>query len=115
MTTEVLIVGGVSATLEQALREYNIEFAAVDGRATGPRLVEAGITAATQLVVTDLSQATAIPIAKDHTPSVTVITYDDQSLPEFATAQTDFALDPALVSPELLVTELLVQPQQDGS
>ena len=109
MTTDALVVGGVSTALRQAFTEAGIDFVAIDGVATGTRLVDAGIEAAQTLVVTDLDQATVIPVAKDHNPGVTVITYDEQSLPEFATAQTDFALDPALFSPEWLATEVVTK------
>lgn len=107
MTPDVLVVGGVSRALDGTLADHGLEVAAVDGFATGAQLSDAGVADATSLLVTDLDQATVIPVAKDQNPELTVVTYDEQALPEFATRQTDFALDPALIEPELLVAEIL--------
>jgi hypothetical protein len=54
-----------------------------------------------------MDDATAISVAKDANPDVRVVTYAADSLPEFARAQADLALDPALFSPELVADELV--------
>lgn len=109
MSARVIIVGTVPVELDTALAEYDVTSTVLEGVVTGEKLTAAGIETADSILITDLDQATIIPVAKDLNPAVTVVTYDDQALPEFATKQTDFAVDPALVSPVLLVEELLAE------
>ena len=72
-------------------------------------LEAASITTADMYVLTELRQAASIPVAKELHPEVTVLGYDDGSLPDFASRQADLVLDPALFDPEDVAAELDAQ------
>jgi hypothetical protein len=69
-------------------------------------LEQAGIDTADVYVLTELEQATSIPLAKESNPDVRVLVYDDGSLPDFARGQADLVLDPALFDPDEVAAEL---------
>jgi hypothetical protein len=106
MKLNVVIAGdddnGVGAALETA----GADVTRVDAVATRQSLATAGIADADVFLLTDMADATAISVAKDANPDVRVVTYATDSLPEFARAQADLALDPALFTPELVAEEL---------
>ncbi len=94
---KIIIGGADDRGLVQALETANeVTQTAV---ADGETLETAGIADADAFVLTDLEQATAIPVAKDHNPDLTVLVYAEGSLPEFVTRQTNKLLDPALFDP----------------
>lgn len=107
MSLRVVLSGsdydGVAAALEAA----GAEVRRVDGIATQRSLDAVGIEDADVFLLTDMDDATAISVAKDANPDVRVVTYATDSLPEFARAQADLALDPALFSPDLVADELV--------
>ena len=103
----VTIIAGPDADgLGDALTSLGVEVARIDGVATREKLLGAGIEAAETLVLTDTADATAISIAKDDNPNVRVVVYARQSLPEFARAQADLAVDPELLTPDVVAEEL---------
>jgi hypothetical protein len=57
-------------------------------------------------VLTELGQATSIPVAKEQNPDLHVVVYADGSLPDFVRRQTDLALDPDLFDPADVAAEL---------
>jgi len=69
-------------------------------------LEAAGIDEAAYLVLTDVEEATGIPVAKELNPAITVVTYADTSLPAFVAAVADLAVDPALVGPIVVAEEV---------
>ena len=101
----VVIVGTDEHDIATAIAEVGHDVSHVD---IGNRdaLVEAGIEAAGVYVLTEVAQATSIPIAKEHNPEVKVVVYADGSLPDFARGQADLALDPALFEPADVAAEL---------
>jgi len=105
--TSVVVSGPDPNNLASHLADHGAETVTVDGLATGAKLADAGIDSADVFVLTDLAQASAIPVALDRNPELQVITYDTDSLPEFASAQTDLAIDPSLLDPGLVAEELL--------
>ncbi|WP_135535704.1 MULTISPECIES: CTP synthetase [Halostella] len=82
------------------------EVATVEEIATRPALEEAGIVDADLFVLTDVEQATAVPIAKDLNDDLRVVIYSRDSFPEFASAQVDLAVDPDLLGPDAVAEEL---------
>jgi hypothetical protein len=74
--------------------------------ANRPALETAGIHEAAVFVLTEVGQATAIPVAKDLNQELRVVVYDDGSLPDFARGQADLAVDPDLLDPETVAEEL---------
>lgn len=96
---------------EHGLAEALVDAGAAVERLHGPTdadaLGAAGIAAADLFVLTDVAEAAAIPVAKEHNPDVRAVVYADGSLPEFVTAVVDVAVDPALL-PAAAVAEELV-------
>lgn len=78
----------------------------VEGHATLESLTDAGVDDAVLLVLTDMGDASAIPVARERNPDLRIVTYARESLPEFARAQTDLAIDPALLAPDVVADEL---------
>ena len=106
-SSKVIIVGPDSDNLMSALQAKGADVTTVSDMATRPDLEEAGIVDADIYILTDLEQATTIPIVKDLNPDIQVVAYDRTSLPEFTTAQTDLAIDPDLLDPSVVADELI--------
>jgi Trk K+ transport system NAD-binding subunit len=104
----IAIVAGVDEDeLGEALEAEGVEVRRIDGLATGETLTEAGVAEADLFVLTDTGDATAIPVAKDANPEIRVVLYARDSLPEFAKGQADLAVDPALLSADVVAEELV--------
>jgi hypothetical protein len=104
----IAIVAGTDEDgLGDALAAEGVEVRRIDGLATGETLESAGIAEAALFVLTDTGDATAIPVAKDANPGVRVVLYARDSLPEFAKGQADLAVDPALLSADVVAEELV--------
>ncbi|WP_318568464.1 DUF7126 family protein [Salinigranum marinum] len=106
MSVRIVLAGGDDEGVAAALDAAGADVSRIDGIATRNSLAAAGIDDADVFVLTDMTDATAISVAKDLNPDVRVVTYATDSLPEFARAQADLALDPALFSPDLVAEEL---------
>jgi Trk K+ transport system NAD-binding subunit len=102
-----VITGPDEDGLGAALAERGVETRRVEGLATGESLGAAGIADADLLVVTSMRDATAIAVAKDANPDVRVVAYARESLPEYARAQADLAVDPALLDASVVADELV--------
>jgi len=103
----ILLAGADTDGLGEALESLGADIVRVDGMATKQSLVDAGIEDARAFVLTEMDDASAIPVAKELRPDLRVLTYSRDSLPEFARGQTDLAVDPALLDPEVVAEELL--------
>lgn len=103
----VLIAGEDADRLGDALLDYGADLTRIEGMATRESLVAAGIETADVLVLTDMDDASAIPVAKEENPDVRVVTYAHDSLPEFVRGQTDLAIDPNLLSVDVVAEELV--------
>lgn len=106
MTTAVF-AGDDDAGLADALAERGVAVRYVDGVASRSALEAADIADADLFVLTDVGQATAIPIARDVTDGLRVVVYSGDSLPEFASAQEVLQVDPALLDADAVAEELL--------
>ena len=106
MTIHAVVAGpdpdGVVAGLEAA----GVTVGRITDRATRSALDTAGLADATVLILTDPADATAIPVANEVAPDVTVVVYAGESIAEFARHQADLLLDPAIVPVEMLCEEL---------
>ncbi|TKX51860.1 CTP synthetase, partial [Halorubrum sp. SS7] len=70
------------------------------------KLEDAGIGGAGLFVLTDVEEATGIPIAKELNSDVRIVTYATRSLPEFVATVADLAVDPALLDAATVAEEL---------
>lgn len=92
--------------LGAALTDQGVDVVALEGPTDADRLTDAGIETATYFVLTDVGEASAIPVAKELAPEVTVVVYDGDSLPEFVAGVADLAVDPALLDVTAVAEEL---------
>ena len=101
-----ILAGPDADDLAAHLREQDVDVTVIEDVATRPELEEAGVHEADLFVLTDVGQATAIPIAKDLNDEIRAVVYDRHSLPEFVSGQTDLAVDPELLGPDAVAEEL---------
>ncbi|MEZ3114872.1 CTP synthetase [Halobaculum sp. MBLA0147] len=102
-----VLAGPDADGLGDALRAEGVTVTRVEGVPTGERLDAAGIDDAHLYVLTDPSEATSIPVAKERNPDVRAVVYAGESLPEFAQPVTDLTVDPALLGPDAVAEELV--------
>lgn len=108
MTDLSAVVAGPDADgLGDELETLGAAVTRIDGAVTGGTLDDADIDDATLFVLTDLGEATGIAVAKERNPEVRVVVYARETLPEFARGQTDLAVDPELLSVEVVADELV--------
>lgn len=103
----VVLAGPDPEGLGAALESEGAAVARIEGIANRPALEDAGVVDADLLVLTDPGDATAIPVARDLHPEIRVVVYAAESLPEFAKAQADLAVDPAVLGVDVVAEELL--------
>ncbi|WP_234699179.1 CTP synthetase [Halorubrum sp. LN27] len=101
-----VVAGPDEHGLGEELAALGVEIRRIEGLVTADALSEAGIDEAAYFVLTDVEEATGIPIAKELNPDVLAVTYAERSLPEFVSGVADLAVDPALMDPELVAEEL---------
>ena len=101
----VVIAGTDKASISAAIENEGHQVTRVD-IGNGQSLENAGIESADAYVLTEMEQATSIVVAKDSNPDLQVIVYDEGSLPDFATKQTDIVIDPRLIDPPTVAEEL---------
>ncbi|WP_423750671.1 DUF7126 family protein [Salinirarus marinus] len=105
MTTAIVAgpdVDGLVSELELA----GVQVTRIEGVVTAEVLRDAGIDDADLYVLTDLDEATSIPVAKELHPDVRVVVYSRDSLPEFVRGSADIAMDPDLFAPDVVAEEL---------
>jgi len=102
---QVIVTGTDEYDIAGAITEAGHDVTRVDigNRAA---LDDAGVAAADVYVLTEVAQATSIPVARERNPELRVVVYADGSLPDFARGQADLLLDPALFDPADVATEL---------
>ncbi|KOX97716.1 MULTISPECIES: hypothetical protein [Halorubrum] len=93
--------------LGEELAALGVEVRRVEGLVTAPKLEDAGVADAAYFVLTDVEEATGIPVAKELNPEVRVVTYASRSLPEFVATVADLAVDPDLLGAATVAEELL--------
>ena len=103
----VIVAGPDEHGLGDALEDRGASVSRIAGIVNGETLADAGIESAAILVLTDLGEASAIPVAKERNPDVRAVSYSQQTLPEYAKAQADLAVDPDLLSADVVAEELL--------
>lgn len=100
------VVAGPDRGLAAALEAEGVEVSRVDGVVRREDMLAAGIEDADLYVLTDVSEATSIPVALDDNPALRVVIYAPETMPEFVRGQVDLALDPAVMPVETVAEEL---------
>jgi hypothetical protein len=103
----IVVSGPDEHKLIPALKTAGGEVSHIETPVTRERLMAADIDEAKMFVLTAVDDASAIPVAKEQNAGLQIVSYAENSLPEFARPQTDFAVDPALFPVELLAEELI--------
>ena len=106
MTVTAIVAGSDDEGIAAALENEGVSVTRLDGSLTRPRLEEAGIVDADLYVLTDVADATTIPIVCDLTDAIRTVVYARDTVPEFVRGQLDLAIDPALVEPSIVAEEL---------
>lgn len=108
MSSATAIVAGPDADgIGAALESEGVDVSRVDGVVSRPQLEEAGIVAADLYVLTDIGQATTIPIVCDLNDEVRTVVYARDTVPEFVKGQLDLAVDPQLMDASVVADELI--------
>jgi hypothetical protein len=102
----VIVAGPDEHGVGEELSALDAAVSRIEDVVSTATLEAAGIGEAAYLVLTDVEEATGIPVAKELNPAVTVVTYADASLPAFVAAVADLAIDPALVGPMVVAEEI---------
>lgn len=105
--SEVIVVGDDTHGLTDRFGEAGCSVSHLEGWPVGSDLDENGIAEAGALVVTEANLASVIAVAKERNDRVMVVLYSSGRLPPYASAQTDLAVDPALVNPEGVVEAII--------
>ncbi len=105
MSETAIVAGPDPDGLGDALADEGFSITRIDG-VVSSSLETAGIDDAAMVVLTNVGEASGIPVAKELNPEVRVVVYSEQSLPEVATRQTDLAVDPALLDVSVVAEEL---------
>lgn len=109
-----VVAGPDERGLGEELAALGVEITRIDGLVTASKLETAGIADADLFVLTDVEEATGIPVAKELNPEVRIVTYASRSLPEFVATVADIAVDPDLLGPETVAEELLADDAADA-
>lgn len=104
--TLIVVAGPDPRDVGTSLADAGADVSRIGGRATRSALEEARIETADVFVLTDPSDATAIPVANE-LGSARVVVYAEGQLAEFARHQADLLIDPDVVPLDMLVEELL--------
>ena len=91
VTRTIILAGPDHDGLAGELEALGAEVVRVEGIATRDSLDAAGLREAHTLVLTEMDDASAIPVAKEANTEVRIVTYSRESLPEFARGQADLA------------------------
>ena len=105
---EIAIVAGPDEHgLGEELAALGVEVRRIEGLVTAAKLEDTGVADADYFVLTDVEEATGIPVAKELNPDVRVVTYASRSLPGFVATVADLAVDPDLLDAATVAEELI--------
>lgn len=103
---EAIVSGPDEEGIAEALEAEGLSVTRLEGVVTRPRLEEAGVLDAELYVLTDVGQATTIPIARDLNDDLRTVAYARDSIPEFVRGQIDLAIDPRVADASMVAQEL---------
>ena len=106
MSTDVIVAGPDEDGITEALEAAGAHVARVTGVLSRPTLEEAGVLEAQLYVLTDVREATTIPIVCDLNDDVRTVVYARETIPDFIKGQLDLAVDPQLMDAAVVADEL---------
>ncbi len=106
-TTTAVVAGPDEDDIGTALESEGVAVSRLDGVISRPQLEEAGVVTADLYVLTDVGQATTIPIVCDLNDEVRTVVYANRTVPEFVKGQLDIAIDPQLMDASVVADELV--------
>ncbi|WP_330631807.1 DUF7126 family protein [Halocatena halophila] len=106
MTATAILIGPDGDDLGDALESVGVSVTRVPGTGSKEQLKDANASTADLLVVTDVTLATSIPIARELNDDLRVVVYSEETIPEFARATAELIVDPALLAPETVAETL---------
>lgn len=106
MSVDAIVAGPDEDEIGAALEAEGANVARLTGVVSRPALEEAGIVDADLYVLTDIGQATTIPIVCDLSEDVRTVVYARDTVPEFVKGQLDLAIDPQLMTAAIVADEL---------
>ncbi|WP_290810509.1 CTP synthetase [Halovivax sp.] len=101
-----IVAGPDEDGIGAALEDEGVAVTRLEEVATRPALEEAGVGSADLFVLTDVAQATSIPIARDLTDELRIVVYATDTLPEFVRGQLDLAVDPRIADANVVAEEI---------
>ncbi|ATW89043.1 hypothetical protein halTADL_2296 [Halohasta litchfieldiae] len=108
--SQIAIVAGPDPDgLGDALEAEGVTIHRITGVVSLSTLQEAGLDEADLLVLTDIGEASGIPVAKENTPEIRVVVYSPKNLPDFVKGQADLAVDPELLDVSVVAEELAAE------
>lgn len=107
--SNIVVIGTDPNNLGAELKDRGASVRYAAGTANKEELEAVEVENASILIVTDVGLATSIPVAKELNPSLRILVYARDSLPEFAKPQVDHIIDPELVPQSMVAEELLEQ------
>ena len=105
--SDVIIAGPDTPEIGPALEVAGATVTQIPGPVTTSRLRSAGIETADTFVLTDVTEATGIPLAKELNADIQAVAYSELSLPESMKGVADLAIDPNLMDPTIVAEELV--------
>ena len=102
----VVVAGPDEDEIGDALEAEGAAVSRLNGVVSRPALEEAGIVDADLYVLTDVGQATTIPVVCDLTDDIRTVVYARDTVPEFVKGQLDLAVDPKLMDAAMVAEEL---------
>ncbi|MBZ6495537.1 DUF7126 family protein [Natrinema longum] len=106
-TTTAVVAGPDDDGIGAALEGEGVDVTRLDGVISRPQLEEAGVVGVDLYVLTDVGQATTIPIVCDLNDDVRTVVYARRTVPEFVKGQLDIAIDPQLMDARVVADELV--------
>ena len=103
---KAVVAGADTEGLADALEAAGADVTRVDGVLGAEVLADAGVDDADLFALTDLGEATSVPVVRERNPDARVVVYSRDSLPEFVRGQVDLAVDPALLDASVVAAEL---------
>jgi len=106
MSRVAIVSGSDPDGLGDALETEGLTVHRISGVVSLKSLEAAGLDEASLLVLTDVGEASGIPVAKENTPEIRVVVYSRETLPDYAKGQADLAVDPELLDVSVVAEEL---------